>query len=180
MLYLADELFFERIKTMKNTEIVAEEQTGSTRFLFWMYAWEMAKDYPFGNGVRGFDYYAPDYIPEFVDTGFSRNRSVHSTWFEALTEIGYLGLLLLVLLIYSSFKSTRKCITNLKEKGAFENYFKILTLEAALLSYIISMTFMNRFRAEILYWLILYTACAYNIYVIKPSEVDKIEKEGNR
>jgi len=179
MLYLADELFLERMRTMQNVEVVAEQETGSTRILFWLSAWDMAKDYPFGNGLRGFDYYAPDYLPEDVATGFSRNRSVHSTWFEALTEIGYLGLLILILMVYSSFKSTRECISNIKEKGDFENYFKILALEAALLCYLVAMSFMNRFRAEILYWLILYTACAYNIYVIKASEVDKIENKGN-
>lgn len=175
MLYLADENFIDRIRTMQNTEVVSEQETGSTRLIFWASAWEMAKDYPFGSGVRGFDHYAPDYIPEYVDTGFSRNRSVHSTWFEALTEMGYLGLLLLLLMLYSGFKSTRACISKLKEKGDFENYFKIITLEAALLSYIVAMTFMNRFRAEILYWLVLYTACAYNIYMIKSSENEKVK-----
>jgi O-antigen ligase len=165
---------------MQSTEVAVEQESGSTRFIYWMSAWEMAKDYPAGKGVRGFDYYAPDYIPEYVDTGFSRNRSVHSTWFEALTEIGYLGLLLFVLMLYSTFKSTRVCISNLKEKGDFENYFKLITFEAALLSFIVSMTFLNRFRAEILYWLILYTACAYNIYAIKPSESGKIDDKANR
>jgi len=175
MVYLADENFVNRIKTMQNTEVVEEQETGSTRLIFWASAWEIAKDYPLGSGVRGFDYYAPDYMPEDVDTGFSRNRSVHSTWFEALTEIGYLGLLLLILMLYSSYKSIQKCIISLKEKGDFENYFKIIMLKAAVLSYLIAMTFMNRFRAEILYWLILYTACAYNIYVLKPSQEDKVE-----
>ena len=103
----------------------------------------MAKDYPFGNGVRGFDFHAPFYIPEEVDTGYHRNRSVHSTWFETLTEIGYLGLLCLILLVYSSFKATRKCIAILREKGEVDEYFKVLTLEAALLAYIIAMSFMN-------------------------------------
>jgi hypothetical protein len=179
LLYLADEFFIERLKTMQNTEIVTEEETGSTRVVFWMSAWEMAKDYPFGSGLKGFDYHAPDYIPEDVDTGYSRNRSVHSTWFEALTEIGYLGLLLLVLMVYSSFITTRKCFSYLRGKGDFENYFKIISLEAALISFLIAMSFMNRFRAEILYWLILYTACAYNIYVIKLPDSHKIENKAN-
>ncbi|HED36470.1 MAG TPA: O-antigen ligase domain-containing protein [Gammaproteobacteria bacterium] len=179
MLYLADENFIERIKTMQNTEIVAEQETGSTRVIFWESAWEMAKDYPFGSGLKGFDYYAPDYIPQDVDTGYSRNRSVHSTWFEALTEIGYLGLLLLILMIYTSFKTLRKCFTTLKEKGDFENYYKVLAIKAALLSFLIAMSFMNRLRAEILYWFILYTACAYNIYVLKPSKGDETVNKDN-
>jgi len=35
-----------------------------------------------------------------------------------------------------------------------------------LISFLVTATFMNRFRAEALYWIILYTACAYNIYVL--------------
>ena len=177
VLYLADELFLERMATLKQVEVVEEEETGATRIIFWMSAWEMAKDYPFGNGVRGFDHYAPDYIPEYVDTGrWGRNRSVHSTWFEALTEIGYLGLLVLLLMVHASFRNTRACLATLKEKRELENYFRLLALEAALLCYLIAMSFMNRFRAEILYWLVLYTACAYNIYVLKPTKGKKIEE----
>jgi len=177
VLYLADELFFERIKTMQGTEIVKEEQTGATRVIFWLSAWEMAKDYPFGNGVRGFDYYAPDYIPLDYNVGFGRNRSVHSTWFEVLTEIGYLGLISLIVMVYSCFRATRECKTNLKGKGDHESYFKIIAIEAALVAYLVAMSFMNRFRAEILYWLILYTACAYNIYVVKPWSSSMMEKK---
>ena len=73
-------------------------------------------------------------------------------------------------MLYSSYKSTKKCIYWFKEKGDFENYFKIIALQASLFTYVVAMTFMNRLRAEILYWLILYTACAYNIYVIKSSD----------
>ena len=156
--------------TEVTTEVTTEEESGSTRFIFWMSAWEMAKDHPFGAGFRGFDYYAPYYIPEGVAGGSGKNRSVHSTWFEVLSEIGYLGLLLFLLMLYTSFKSTRKCISMLKMKSDYDSYYKIIALEAALLSFLVAMTFMNRFRAEILYWLILYTTCAYNIYVIKSSD----------
>ena len=179
VIYLADESFIDRMSTMRNTEVVEEVETGSTRFIFWTSAWEMAKDYPLGKGLRGFDYYAPNYIPEDVDTGFSRNRSVHSTWFEALTEIGYLGLLLLVLMVYSSYKATRKCIIVLKEKEDFENYFKMIALVSAMAAYLVAMSFMNRFRAEILYWLVLYSACAYNIFILKTSNDHVAKKQVN-
>jgi preprotein translocase subunit Sss1 len=176
-LYLADDSFFSRIQTIKNTEISEEQESHTTRLLFWLAALEMAQDYPFGNGVRGFDYYAPYYIPEDVDTGAHRNRSVHSTWMETLTEIGYPGIIVFLLALYSSFQTTRKCLKVLKEKGDADEYFKIIMLQAACLAYVVAMTFMNRFRAEILYWLILYTACAYNIYVLKGYTEKESEKK---
>lgn len=164
---VVDDTFISRMTTMTNTEVNAEQESGSTRTVFWNAAWEMAKDYPMGAGFRGFNYYAPLYIPKNVHTGGSANRTVHSTWFEALTEVGYLGLFLLIMLLYSSFKSTKKCKLLLKQNGNFDQYFKVIAIEASLIAFVVAMTFLNRYRAEILYWCVLYTACAYNIYVIK-------------
>ena len=179
-IYLVDENFISRIQTLKTTEIQEEEETGATRIIFWMTALDIAKDHPLGSGYLGFDFYAPEYLPEGINTGFSRNRSVHSTWFEALTEIGYLGLILLLLMIYSSYATTRICLRRLKEDKDIENYFKIIALQAACVAYLIAMSFMNRFRAEILYWLILYTACAYNIYVLKFAEKENLDVSKNK
>jgi hypothetical protein len=40
------------------------------------------------------------------------------------------------------------------------------------------MTFMNRFRAEILGWLILFIASAYNLYVLRPeTKVDNTQTQ---
>ena len=148
------------------SELDATRQTGSTRVFFWQAAWEMAKDYPFGAGYSGFNVNAPQYIPEYVDTGRSANRSVHSTWFETLSEVGYLGLCLFVGLLYSAFSCTQKCKRNLIKAGDYETYHLVVAMQAALLCFMVSMTFLDRMRAEVLYWLILYTACAYHLYVV--------------
>lgn len=165
---LVDESFMERISTitMKETNTYEDKESGSTRFIFWGSAFDMAKDYPFGAGYRSFEYYAPFYLPE-IDTGRTRNRAVHSTWFEALTEIGFLGLFTFTMALVATYRSTYKIKRKLYNSYDVENYFKIIALEAALLGFIVSMTFLNRLRAEVLYWLIMYIACAYNIYVLK-------------
>lgn len=168
--YLADDSFKERILSIVGqSEVDTTKESGSTRTVFWQAAWDMAEDYPLGNGYRGFNYYAPFYIPENVNTGAGRNRSVHSTWFETLSEIGYLGLFAFCMMLYSSHKTLNKCKIKLKETKHINEYFKVISLQAALLSFVVAMTFLNRMRAEILYWCILYSACAYNIYVLKSS-----------
>lgn len=167
--YIADDTFFDRMSTMKtedDPEIRTEVETGSTRIEFWKAAIEMSKDHPLGAGNRGFDAYAPYYIPQDVKTGTSRNRSVHSTWFEALTEIGYLGFFAFILMILSTFKATKHCKRYLLGIKDIDKYFKIIAIEASLVSFMVSMTFTNRMRAEILYWIILFSAIAYNIYVV--------------
>jgi O-antigen ligase len=161
------------IKT-ENIDVAAEKESGSTRFYFWMASIDMAKDYPFGAGASGFVYYSPFYIPESVDTGGSRNRAVHSTWFEVLSEIGYLGLFSFVGMIFYSFSTIVKTAKKLKNEKNIEQYFKVVSIGCALFCFIISMTFLNRFRAEILYWLILFSAVAYNVFYIKFSDTTYI------
>lgn len=162
-----DESAIQRFYSINQEEMTEEQETGATRMFFWVAAIDMAKDFPFGAGALGFQVHAPNYLPEGMDTGGTRNRSVHSSWFEALTETGYLGLFCLVAMLFSSFKSTKQCKLALFQLHDVDKYFKIVAIEAALLAFIVAMSFMNRFRAEILYWCVLFTACAFNIYVLK-------------
>jgi len=172
VVYLVDDSFIERMQTMTVKKDVTE-QSGSTRMIFWSAAWEMAKDHPMGLGARGFQFYAPLYIPEEVGTGGSRHRAVHSSWFEALSEAGYLGLISFCMMLFSSFNATRACKILAKKQQDIDRYFKIIAIEAALIGFIITMTFLNRYRAEVLYWLVLYTICAYNIYIIIPKQKNR-------
>jgi O-antigen ligase len=150
-----------------NTSVDITKESGSTRTIFWFAAWEMAKDHPFGSGFKGFNYNAPFYISEDVNTGNKRTRSVHSTWFETLSEIGYLGLFFLLLMIFYCFKTLSKCKNILRKNGDAKTLFFLIAIEAALISFIVSMTFIDRMRAEILYWCVLYTAAAYNIFYLQ-------------
>ena len=166
--YLADDDFINRMMGITaEVEKAEEQESGATRIIFWKAAWEMTKDHPYGNGFRGFNHFSPLYIPEGVDTGGSRSRSVHSAWFEALTEVGYLGLTVFVLMIWSAWKHLNKVKYYLKEHNIIDDYFKIIALQGSLLAFIVAMTFLNRMRAEVLYWLIMFSAAAYNVYVLK-------------
>jgi O-antigen ligase len=179
---IVDESFIERMASITVEQDSEDTERGSTRIEYWKAAWEMAKDHPMGAGVAGFQFYAPDYIDENVNTGRTRNRAVHSTWFEALSELGYLGFFALIAMIVTSFMTMSKARKVLREKNQIDEYFKVRAIEGALLAFIVTMTFLNRLRADILYWCILYSACAYNIYVLKHYEskrvntYEKIEK----
>ena len=155
------------IKTT-NLETATEFESGSTRVFFWKAAIEMAKDHPFGAGASGFIYHAQFYIPIDIDTGKSRNRAVHSTWFEVLSEIGYLGLLSFLCMIYYTLITVALTLKELKNQNKIKEYFLVAAIGCSFLCFIVSMTFLNRFRAEILYWCILFCSIAYNIYVLKP------------
>jgi hypothetical protein len=174
-LFVADDGFIARMYTITGVaqsleETKSEQQTGATRIEFWKAAWVLAKDYPLGVGVQGFEFYAPKYIPGDVATGKSRNRSVHSSWFEALTEAGYLGLIFFVFMIATSLLTLSKVKSKLSINNMYNEHWKMTAIQASIITFAVSMTFMNRMRAEILYWLIMYSACAYNLYIINGSK----------
>lgn len=173
--YILDESAINRIIGISGEIAEKEErQTGATRTLFWLAAWEMTKDHPLGSGYKGFNYYAPYYLPQDLDTGGSRHRTVHSTWFEVLTEIGYLGLVCFLMMLYATWNSLNKAKEYLKNTEDVDEYFKMIAIQSAMISFMIAMTFLNRMRAEILHWIIMYSAMAYNIYILKESKESKV------
>lgn len=174
VVYVADDAFTERMQSIiQESKVDVTNETGATRTVFWMAAWDMAKDHPFGAGFRGFNYFSPVYIPANVNTGGNKSRTVHSSWFEALSEIGYLGLFALIMMVLACIRTYSLCKKKLKEDKLVDYYFMVIALEASFISYLISMTFLNRLRAEILYWCILYSAIAYNLFVIQRAEAKK-------
>lgn len=179
VLRLADSSFTDRMLGIKDQAELSEEKTsGSTRVFFWLAAMDMAKDYPFGKGVNAFYYYSPFYIPESVNVtsnSKSVNRAVHSTWFELLTEVGYLGVLAFILMLMSSFKSLTKCQNLFKSKNDIDRYYKIIAIKSSIITFMVAMTFINRARGEVLYWLIMYSAVVYNIYVLKAGNYSRLK-----
>lgn len=163
-LYVTDDSFWQRMGTLQDIE--DEKTSGSSRFFFWVAALEMARDRPMGIGVDGFNVLSSAYIaPELM--GGTQFKSVHSTWMQGLTEIGWIGLGSFLMLLLSLFRLSRKAKRLALKYGRNTDYFKLLVLEAALLSYLVSGTFINRFRAEILYWVILFLAIGVNVYFLQ-------------
>jgi hypothetical protein len=167
---IVDQSTIQRFLSIADTEVRTDRETGATRTIFWKAAVTMTKDHPLGSGFKGFNYYAPFYIPEDVDTGGSRSRTVHSSWFEALTEIGYLGLFAFLMMMYATHRCLTQAKIKLRENNQVDQYFKVIAIQGACLAFVVAMTFINRMRAEILYWCLLYAAVAYNIYVLRPAK----------
>lgn len=172
-LYVADDSFWDRMSTLQNTE--DESTSGSSRINFWIASINVARDYPGGLGVQGFNavsslYLAPEYIGE------NNNKSVHSMWFQGLTEVGWFGLGLFLVALLSLYRMSRKAKIWLISIDENTSYFKMLALECALLGYLSAATFINQFRAEILYWMITLLAVGINVYYLQQVHLRGKEK----
>ncbi|WP_119395165.1 O-antigen ligase family protein [Salinibius halmophilus] len=167
-LALTDQEFWDRMSTLSEVD---EGGGGAHRTDFWFAAVRAIQDYPHGLGVGGFQIVSLQYIGEEYRKAHPNGAAVHSTWFQAIGEIGYHGFITFVLLLVLTFRSAYLTKKHLIEKKEYRKYFLILTLECALISYLIAATFINRLRAEVLFWLITYIICCSNIYIRKGSQL---------
>lgn len=171
-LYVADDTFWDRMGTLENLE---SEKSGSGRLKYWLAALEMTAEHPMGMGVNGFNSMAPLYLTDEERLG-TEFRSVHSLWFQGLTEIGWHGLAFFLLMLSAVYRISRLARKRLLEVGDRTTYFKVLALECALFGFLVAGTFTNQFRTEILYWMILLVAVAGKVYYLQPLAEEQPEK----
>jgi hypothetical protein len=53
------------------------------------------------------------------------------------------------------------------EQGDRYKYFQVLAMESALISYMVAGSFINIYRSEAYYWMMIFIACAANVYLFK-------------
>ncbi len=164
--YLTDDIFWERMDTLKSIEMgddgISGAEGGTSRTHFWAKGLELAKEHPLGLGAGGFSYLSS----QFLDTGMlsGGRRVAHSTWIQLITNYGYLGFVLFLGFIFSSFKSHIKLRKQLLADENYSLYYQSVALNASFLSLLAASTFINRVQAELMYWLPAFMACFYNIY----------------
>ena len=167
---LTDATFWERMQTLQTTEQAPHGDDGRDRMEYWMATLEMIDDYPLGMGVGGFNAVSIGYI--------GMNKVPHSTWFQVLGEFGWHGLAIFIVMLLSTVQLSRKTKTHLLLHDRITSYFKILMLECALISFLVAASFIDRARAEILFWLILFICIAYNVYFLQ-QQTDRLKLKEN-
>jgi probable O-glycosylation ligase (exosortase A-associated) len=80
--------YADRLRTIQTYDEVGDT-SALGRLHFWQVAEDMAIDRPFGVGLRNFEAAYDKY--DFLDGAFGRRRSVHSSHFQVLAELGFPG-----------------------------------------------------------------------------------------
>jgi putative inorganic carbon (HCO3(-)) transporter len=105
--------FWHRMNTIQTFE-EDEDASALGRLHFWQVALDMAKAHPF-LGV-GFNAYNRAYDAyDFSGGRFGTMRSTHNSFLAVLSELGYVGFSLYLLVIFSAFRScyrTRRAVEN--------------------------------------------------------------------
>lgn len=159
---LVDETFIERMSTLSEQTTIKDEGSGSRRVHFWLATFDLLNDHPLGAGIYGYDTLSPIYLdPKFLGEEFgSAARAVHSLWFQALSEVGWIGFAAFVFLLVSLYRHLRRAKQILIAKNKLKQYYLLIAIEAGMLGFLVSCSFINMFRSQILYWMLLYGICA--------------------
>ena len=116
-LIFAPPSYLERMKSISDYELDSSVQG---RLAAWKAATKMALDHPLGVGAGNFNSAYGRFYRTEVDTSLlsqaHRWISPHSIYFLVLGEYGFLGVLLLLMLIYSNFRDNGRTYILMKNK----------------------------------------------------------------
>lgn len=160
---LIDATFVERMMTLQTQTSIDSEGSGGRRINFWLATFDLLRDYPFGAGIYGFETLSPIYIKDssMLSQEYGKAvRAVHSIWFQCLSEIGWLGFAAFMLLLNSLYRHLKMAKNILVKNIKYRQYYLLIALEGGIVGFLISSTFINMFRSQVLYWLLLFGVCA--------------------
>ena len=170
-----DAVFWERMQTIETSSSKESEGSGGRRINFWLATFDMMDDYPMGVGIFGYQTLSPFYLKDesyFDDVKAVdgvKMRAVHSIWFQGLSEVGWHGMFFFVLLLWSIKRNLSKSKKFLIEHRQLRLYYLAVAIEGAFISFLISGSFIDVFRVQVLYWLVLYGIC-FNLIVFNKKQ----------
>ena len=151
-LSLTDRAFWERMSTLESDK-VEEDASAQSRLEAWKVALRMWGDYPLGVGVGRYKDHAGHYNPNLA------GRDTHNTYLRCLAETGAQGLVVLLLLIFSSLKMLRKIERQaavLEDRVATFYFMNAFALRISLIIYLTAAFFISSVYIEEFYWFLMF------------------------
>jgi len=125
--------FWDRMGTI-TTDQSEMDASSSSRIHFWEVAFRMALSYPmFGVGHNGYNHAYN--LFDFSNGAYGHSRSVHSMWFGILSEWGFIGLLLFLLIYFYSWLACRRILRKCRNNPELQHWTNYaVALEASLIA----------------------------------------------
>src|SRR5262249_44502939 len=144
--------FWDRMNTIKPPDQIEEQdESARGRLHFWNVAITMANDRALvGVGCNSYN----AVYDRYDDSGgwYGHNRSVHSTWFGILAELGYPGFILFIAQLGLAFKACRRARRAAKVGPQYAALGQFaFALEGGLVAFMIGGTFLP-FQYTEMYW----------------------------
>jgi putative inorganic carbon (HCO3(-)) transporter len=165
--------FWDRMQTI-TTYQEDEDASALGRLHYWEVAVAMAQSNPiFGVGFNAFNEAYNTY--DFSHGQFGRNRSVHSSIFGVIAELGYVGVSFYILIISLAFRSCYKVMKLSKNRPElFELYTSAKSLQVSLIVFLAGGSFLAFQYFEMLWHYIALCFVLEKITMSKFNDFDKI------
>jgi probable O-glycosylation ligase (exosortase A-associated) len=159
VLAVLPQAFWNRVDTLRGPT----DASAVSRLYFWNVAWRMANDRPLvGYGHNAFEAVYERY--DVLHGAYGENRSVHSTWFGLLAELGYPGLVLFLLIFGRSLLVGRHVRRLARQRPDLKTLAIYATAcEAQLVVYAIGATFLPLQYNELLWHVLAIGVAIRNI-----------------
>ncbi len=169
---LLDPQYIER--QFVGSQEYGQDGSASGRLDMWKAAIDLSQDYPLGAGGGGFLHLSPIYIPDIVESTGHR-KSVHSTYFQVLSNFGIQGLIFLMGFILSTLYELHDIRRKAPDTAEGRKiWFHSVCLTLGFLGLLVAGAFTSRLVAEVLYWLPAFSAALKNLQVIESEQTEEV------
>ena len=135
---LAHDKFWERMGTIEDESSLLSQENSQwndietpTRIDFWRSSIDIFKDYPLGIGVKNFEVIVPRY--DYRNPG----KDAHNTYVLCYSEIGIIGIILFIIIIFEAITQLRRINHFSKQKDErFELRIAAFSLTVVLILYL--------------------------------------------
>jgi len=171
--------FWDRMDSITATSD-ERDASAASRIYYWELGIEMAKHHPvFGVGHRAYSEAYNNF--DHTQGRFGSKREVHSSWFGILSEWGFPGIILFLMIyfysIYSCIQSRNNCKNN-PELRILETY--CTSIETSLIAGIGGITFLSYQYSEILWhYFALAVVCKQIVQLHNNSEKEQLQNHRN-
>ncbi|GJM24714.1 MAG: hypothetical protein DHS20C16_11290 [Phycisphaerae bacterium] len=161
MFTLADEHFWNRMRTIVGHETYAEEGAIQARIELWGAGWRMFLEHPFGVGIGQFKQAVAQYNTGAEIFAFSTPRRVtHNSYLLCMTELGIQGITILLALFALTFWKLRQCWHWSRVEGD-SSPIKLYAYGSliSIVIYSVAAGFTDRLYTESFWWVLALPVC---------------------
>ena len=175
VLFVVPDEYKERVSTINDSSEERDDSAGS-RIHFWKIAIKMSKEHFFtGVGLGCYPSLYDTY--DFSGGYYGTRRAVHSSYFQVMTNVGYIGFAIYMFLIYKSLRVCARLRKRVKSRGdlkwvvSFANMFEI-----SIIGFCVSGAFVSIAYCDLIFHLfVLVASLEYvaNRYIALPPPTQK-------
>ncbi len=155
---LTDVHFWNRMETLTDREVLAEDTAAVTRSEIWQTSLTILSDFPLGIGTGNFPRVIGTYDPRYY------NRSTHNTLVVCFTELGVHGGMIFLLMVGGSLRFLYLSARLADDTDhPLETKLLVYGFLVAFVTYFVTGLGTERFYCESFWWILVLPLCLYRV-----------------